>query len=938
MNNTNNESGAVRIQAGDLRRLDHLRDINLTTDTMDFQKLAGEYKSELLDSVLPFWLEHSQDKQYGGYFTCLERDGSVYDTDKFIWLQGREVWLFSMLYNKVAKRPEWLECALQGAEFLKKYGHDGNYNWYFSLTRDGRPLVDPYNIFSYTFATMAFAQLAIASGDAGYAAIAKKTFDRVLEKRSNPKGKWCKAHPGTRPIKDFALPMILCNLSLEIEQLIDKMKEDRGVKFDVDLTAADLKELAEQFKAEYKNQLGSDFPSDPVEQLKLAIEAVFRSWDNPRANVYRRDNDIPYSWGTAVNVMPMVFGNLNNESGTGVAFTRDPATGENKLMGEFLINAQGEDVVAGVRTPMPIAQMEQEFPEAYAEFLKVCETLENHYHDMQDMEFTVENKKLYMLQCRNGKRTAPAALKIACDLVDEGHKTPAEAVAMIDPRNLDTLLHPQFDAAALKAATPLGKGLGASPGAACGKVVFTADDAEAWAERGEKVVLVRLETSPEDITGMKAAQGILTVRGGMTSHAAVVARGMGTCCVSGCGDINMDEENKKFTLAGQTFTEGSEISIDGTTGNIYAGIIPTVDASIAGEFGRVMAWADEFRRLKVRTNADTPADAKKARELGAEGIGLCRTEHMFFDPERIAAFREMICSDTVEERETALNKILPYQQGDFEKLYEALEGCPVTIRFLDPPLHEFVPTEEADIEKLAKAKNKSVEEIKAICESLHEFNPMMGHRGCRLAVTYPEIAKMQTKAVIRAAINVKKAHPDWDIEPEIMIPLVCEIKELKFVKKIVVETADAEIAAANADIKYHVGTMIEIPRAALTADEIATEADFFCFGTNDLTQMTFGFSRDDAGKFLNAYYDNKIFENDPFAKLDQTGVGKLMETAIKLGKPVNPNLHVGICGEHGGDPSSVEFCHKIGLDYVSCSPFRVPIARLAAAQAAIANK
>ena len=722
------------------------------------------------------------------------------------------------------------------------------------------------------------------------------------------------------------------------EQLIDKMKEDRGVKFDVDLTAADLKELAEQFKAEYKNQLGSDFPSDPVEQLKLAIEAVFRSWDNPRANVYRRDNDIPYSWGTAVNVMPMVFGNLNNESGTGVAFTRDPATGENKLMGEFLINAQGEDVVAGVRTPMPIAQMEQEFPEAYAEFLKVCETLENHYHDMQDMEFTVENKKLYMLQCRNGKRTAPAALKIACDLVDEGHKTPAEAVAMIDPRNLDTLLHPQFDAAALKAATPLGKGLGASPGAACGKVVFTADDAEAWAERGEKVVLVRLETSPEDITGMKAAQGILTVRGGMTSHAAVVARGMGTCCVSGCGDINMDEENKKFTLAGQTFTEGSEISIDGTTGNIYAGIIPTVDASIAGEFGRVMAWADEFRRLKVRTNADTPADAKKARELGAEGIGLCRTEHMFFDPERIAAFREMICSDTVEERETALNKILPYQQGDFEKLYEALEGCPVTIRFLDPPLHEFVPTEEADIEKLAKAKNKSVEEIKAICESLHEFNPKMGHRGCRLAVTYPEIAKMQTKAVIRAAINVKKAHPDWDIEPEIMIPLVCEIKELKFVKKIVVETADAEIAAANADIKYHVGTMIEIPRAALTADEIATEADFFCFGTNDLTQMTFGFSRDDAGKFLNAYYDNKIFENDPFAKLDQTGVGKLMETAIKLGKPVNPNLHVGICGEHGGDPSSVEFCHKIGLDYVSCSPFRVPIARLAAAQAAIANR
>ena len=722
------------------------------------------------------------------------------------------------------------------------------------------------------------------------------------------------------------------------EQLIDKMKEDRGVKFDVDLTAADLKELAEQFKAEYKNQLGTDFPSDPVEQLKLAIEAVFRSWDNPRANVYRRDNDIPYSWGTAVNVMPMVFGNLNNESGTGVAFTRDPATGENKLMGEFLINAQGEDVVAGVRTPMPIAQMEQEFPEAYAEFLKVCETLENHYHDMQDMEFTVENKKLYMLQCRNGKRTAPAALKIACDLVDEGHKTPAEAVAMIDPRNLDTLLHPQFDAAALKAATPLGKGLGASPGAACGKVVFTADDAEAWAERGEKVVLVRLETSPEDITGMKAAQGILTVRGGMTSHAAVVARGMGTCCVSGCGDINMDEENKKFTLAGQTFTEGSEISIDGTTGNIYAGIIPTVDASIAGEFGRVMAWADEFRRLKVRTNADTPADAKKARELGAEGIGLCRTEHMFFDPERIAAFREMICSDTEEEREVALDKILPYQQSDFKALYEALEGCPVTICFLDPPLHEFVPTEDADIEKLAKAKNKSVEEIKAICASLHEFNPMMGHRGCRLAVTYPSIAKMQTKAVIRAAIEVQKEHADWTVKPEIMIPLVCEIKELKYVKNIVVETADAEIAAAGVNLEYEVGTMIEIPRAALTADQIASEADFFCFGTNDLTQMTFGFSRDDAGKFLNAYYDNKIFENDPFAKLDQTGVGKLMETAIKLGKPVNPKLHVGICGEHGGDPSSVEFCHKIGLDYVSCSPFRVPIARLAAAQAAIAEQ
>ena len=722
------------------------------------------------------------------------------------------------------------------------------------------------------------------------------------------------------------------------EQLIDKMKEEKGVQYDVELTAADLKTLAEQFKAEYKNQLGSDFPSDPVEQLKLAIEAVFRSWDNPRANVYRRDNDIPYSWGTAVNVMPMVFGNLNNESGTGVAFTRDPATGENKLMGEFLINAQGEDVVAGVRTPMPIAQMEQEFPEAYAEFLKVCETLENHYHDMQDMEFTVENKKLYMLQCRNGKRTAPAALKIACDLVDEGHKTEEEAVLMIDPRNLDTLLHPQFDAAALKAATPLGKGLGASPGAACGKVVFTADDAEKWAERGEKVVLVRLETSPEDITGMKAAQGILTVRGGMTSHAAVVARGMGTCCVSGCGDIAMDEENKTFTLGGQTFVEGSEISIDGTTGNIYGTLIPTVDATIAGEFGRVMAWADKFRTLKVRTNADTPEDAKKARELGAEGIGLCRTEHMFFEESRIAAFREMICSDTVEEREAALEKILPYQQGDFEALYEALEGNPVTIRFLDPPLHEFVPTEEADIEKLAKSQGKSVETIKNIIASLHEFNPMMGHRGCRLAVTYPEIAKMQTKAVIRAAINVQKKHPEWTVKPEIMIPLVCEVKELKFVKNVVVETADAEIAAAGVNLEYEVGTMIEIPRAALTADEIATEADFFCFGTNDLTQMTFGFSRDDAGKFLNAYYDTKIFENDPFAKLDQNGVGKLMETAIKLGKPVNPKLHVGICGEHGGDPSSVEFCHKIGLDFVSCSPFRVPIARLAAAQAAISQK
>ena len=721
------------------------------------------------------------------------------------------------------------------------------------------------------------------------------------------------------------------------EQLIDKMKEEKGVQFDIELTAADLKELASQFKAEYKKQLGEDFPSDPVEQLKLAIEAVFRSWDNPRANVYRRDNDIPYSWGTAVNVMPMVFGNLNNQSGTGVAFTRDPATGENKLMGEFLINAQGEDVVAGVRTPMPIAQMEQEFPEAYAQFLEVCETLENHYHDMQDMEFTVENKKLYMLQCRNGKRTAQAALKIACDLVDEGHKTPAEAVAMIDPRNLDTLLHPQFDAKALKAATPMGKGLGASPGAACGKVVFTAEDAEKWNEMGEKVILVRLETSPEDITGMKAAQGILTVRGGMTSHAAVVARGMGTCCVSGCGDIVMDEENKKFTLAGKEFHEGDYISIDGSTGNIYDGIIETVDAQIAGEFGRIMAWADEFRKLKVRTNADTPADAKKARELGAEGIGLCRTEHMFFEEDRIAAFREMICSDTVEEREAALEKILPYQQGDFEALYEALEGCPVTIRFLDPPLHEFVPTEEADIEKLAKAQNKSVEEIKAIISSLHEFNPMMGHRGLRLAVTYPEIAKMQTKAVIRAAINVSKAHPDWNVAPEIMIPLACDAKELKYVKDIVVATADAEIAAAGVDMKYEVGTMIEIPRAALTAGDIAKEAEFFCFGTNDLTQMTFGFSRDDAGKFLNAYYDKKIFESDPFARLDTTGVGQLMEMAVKNGKATRPSLHCGICGEHGGDPTSVEFCHKIGLDYVSCSPFRVPIARLAAAQAAIAG-
>ncbi|WP_270486997.1 pyruvate, phosphate dikinase [Clostridium fessum] len=722
------------------------------------------------------------------------------------------------------------------------------------------------------------------------------------------------------------------------EQLIDKMKAEKGVHYDIELTAADLKTLAEQFKAEYKKQLGEDFPSDPVVQLKLAIEAVFRSWDNPRANVYRRDNDIPYSWGTAVNVMPMVFGNLNDESGTGVAFTRDPATGEKKLMGEFLKNAQGEDVVAGVRTPMPIAQMEQEFPEAYADFIKVCDVLENHYHDMQDMEFTVENKKLYMLQCRNGKRTAQAALQIACDLVDEGHKTEEEAVAMIDPRNLDTLLHPQFDAAALKAATPLGKGLGASPGAACGKVVFTAEDAEKWAEKGEKVILVRLETSPEDITGMKVAQGILTVRGGMTSHAAVVARGMGTCCVSGCGDIAMDEENKKFTLAGKVFNEGDFISIDGTTGNIYEGEIKTVDATIAGTFGRVMAWADKFRRLKVRTNADTPADAKKARELGAEGIGLCRTEHMFFEEDRIAAFREMICADTVEEREAALDKILPYQQGDFEGLFEALEGNPVTIRFLDPPLHEFVPTEEEDIKKLADAQGKSVEFIKNLIASLHEFNPMMGHRGLRLAVTYPEIAVMQTKAVIRAAINVQKAHADWSVKPEIMIPLACDAKELKYVKDIVVKTADEEIAAAGVDLKYEVGTMIEIPRAALTADDIAKEAEFFCFGTNDLTQMTYGFSRDDAGKFLNAYYDKKIFENDPFAKLDQTGVGKLMEMAIKLGKAERPTLHVGICGEHGGDPSSVEFCHKIGLDYVSCSPFRVPIARLAAAQAAIAEK
>ena len=755
----------------------------------------------------------------------------------------------------------------------------------------------------------------------------------IAEKSGNPRWAWDCYRRFIQMYSDVVMEVG----KKYFEELIDAMKEKKGVKQDVELTAEDLKELANQFKAEYKEKIGADFPDDPKEQLMGAIKAVFRSWDNPRANVYRRDNDIPYSWGTAVNVQSMAFGNMGDDCCTGVAFTRDPATGEKGLFGEFLTNAQGEDVVAGVRTPMHISEMGEKFPEAFEEFNKVCKILEDHYRDMQDMEFTVEHGKLYMLQTRNGKRTAQAALKIACDLVDEGMRTEEEAVAMIDPRNLDTLLHPQFDAAALKAATPAGKGLGASPGAACGRIVFTAEDAEKWDERGEKVVLVRLETSPEDITGMKVAQGILTVRGGMTSHAAVVARGMGTCCVSGCGDIAMDEANKKFTLAGKEYHEGDWISIDGTTGNIYDGQIPTADAKIAGEFGRVMAWADKFRTLKVRTNADTPADAKKARELGAEGIGLCRTEHMFFEEDRIAAFREMICSDTAEEREAALEKILPYQQGDFEKLYEALEGCPVTIRFLDPPLHEFVPTEEADIEKLAEAQGKSVETIKNIIASLHEFNPMMGHRGCRLAVTYPEIAKMQTRAVIRAAINVKKAHADWNVKPEIMIPLVCEEKELKFVKKVVVETADAEIAAAGIDLKYEVGTMIEIPRAALTADAIAKDADFFCFGTNDLTQMTYGFSRDDAGKFLNAYYDKKILENDPFAKLDQTGVGKLMELAIKLGKPVNPNLHVGICGEHGGDPSSVEFCHKIGLDYVSCSPFRVPIARLAAAQAAISE-
>ena len=756
----------------------------------------------------------------------------------------------------------------------------------------------------------------------------------IAEKSNNPRWAWDCYRRFIQMYSDVVMEVG----KKYFEELIDKMKNAKGVTQDVELSAEDLKELAGQFKAEYKAKIGTDFPSDPKEQLMGAIKAVFRSWDNPRANVYRRDNDIPFSWGTAVNVQSMAFGNMGDNCGTGVAFTRDPATGENKLMGEFLTNAQGEDVVAGVRTPMPIEEMAEKFPEAYEEFVKVCDILENRYHDMQDMEFTVEDGKLYMLQCRNGKRTAQAALKIACDLVDEGHKTEQEAVAMIDPRNLDTLLHPQFDAKAIKAATPLGKGLGASPGAACGKVVFTADDAVEWAEKGEKVVLVRLETSPEDITGMKAAQGILTVRGGMTSHAAVVARGMGECCVSGCGDIKMDEANKKFELGGKTFVEGDYISIDGTTGNIYEGIIPTVDAQIAGEFGRIMAWADKYRTLKVRTNADTPADAKKARELGAEGIGLCRTEHMFFEADRIAAFREMICSDTVEEREAALAKIEPMQQADFEALYEALEGNPVTIRFLDPPLHEFVPTEEADIKALADAQGKSVETIKNIISALHEFNPMMGHRGCRLAVTYPEIAAMQTKAVIKAAINVKKNHPDWNVKPEIMIPLVGDVKELKFVKKVVVETADAVIAEAGSDLQYEVGTMIEIPRAALTADEIAANADFFCFGTNDLTQMTYGFSRDDAGKFLNAYYDAKIFESDPFAKLDQDGVGKLMEMAIKLGKPVNPSLHCGICGEHGGDPSSVAFCHKIGLDYVSCSPFRVPIARLAAAQAAISEK
>ena len=762
----------------------------------------------------------------------------------------------------------------------------------------------------------------------------EQVVDVIAKKSNNPRWAWDCYRRFIQMYSDVVMEVG----KKYFEELIDKMKAAKGVTLDVELGADDLKELAHQFKAEYKAKIGADFPNDPKEQLMGAIKAVFRSWDNPRANVYRRDNDIPYSWGTAVNVQSMAFGNMGDDCGTGVAFTRDPATGNKGLFGEFLTNAQGEDVVAGVRTPMHISEMEQKFPEAYKKFVEVCDILEKHYRDMQDMEFTVEHGKLFMLQTRNGKRTAQAALKIACDLVDEGMRTEQEAVLMIDPRNLDTLLHPQFDAKAIKAATPIGKGLGASPGAACGKIVFTAEDAEAWKARGEKVILVRLETSPEDITGMKASQGILTVRGGMTSHAAVVARGMGSCCVSGCSAITMDEANKKFFLGGKEFHEGDYISIDGSTGNIYDGIIPTVDATIAGEFGRVMAWADKYRRLKVRTNADTPTDAKKARELGAEGIGLCRTEHMFFEADRIAAFREMICSDTVEEREEALEKILPLQQGDFEKLYEAMEGDPVTIRFLDPPLHEFVPTEEADIKKLADSKGKTVEEIKAIIESLHEFNPMMGHRGCRLAVTYPEIAKMQTKAVIRAALNTLKKHPDWTIEPEIMIPLIGDIKELKFVKKVVVETSDAEIKAAGSNMKYEVGTMIEIPRAALTADQIASEAEFFCFGTNDLTQMTYGFSRDDAGKFLEAYYEAKIFENDPFAKLDQTGVGLLMEMAIEKGKKVRPSLHCGICGEHGGDPTSVEFCDKIGLDYVSCSPFRVPIARLAAAQAAIKSR
>ena len=755
--------------------------------------------------------------------------------------------------------------------------------------------------------------------------------DVIAKKSNNPRWAWDCYRRFIQMYSDVVMEVG----KKYFEQLIDAMKEKKGVTQDVELDAADLKELAMQFKAEYKAKIGSDFPSDPKEQLIGAIKAVFRSWDNPRANVYRRDNDIPYSWGTAVNVQSMAFGNMGDDCGTGVAFTRDPATGEKKLMGEFLTNAQGEDVVAGVRTPMPIAEMAEKFPEAYDEFVKVCNILEDHYRDMQDMEFTVEHGKLYMLQCRNGKRTASAALKIACDLVDEGMISEQQAVAMIDPRNLDTLLHPQFDPKALKATEPVGKALPASPGAACGKIVFTAEDAKAWAERGEKVVLVRLETSPEDIEGMKAAQGILTVRGGMTSHAAVVARGMGKCCVSGCGAINMDEANKQFTLAGKTYHEGDWLSLDGSTGSIYDGAMPTVDASVGGDFGRIMAWADKFRRLQVRTNADTPHDAAKARELGAQGIGLCRTEHMFFEGDRIAAIREMICSDTKEQREKALAKLLPMQQGDFEGIYEAMEGCPVTIRFLDPPLHEFVPTEERDIELLAKDMNKSVADIKAIIASLHEFNPMMGHRGCRLAVTFPEIAVMQTRAVIRAAINVQKKHPDWNMVPEIMIPLVGEVKELKFVKDVVVKTADEELAAAGVNMKYLVGTMIEIPRAALTADEIAKEAEFFSFGTNDLTQMTFGFSRDDAGKFLPSYYDNKIYESDPFARLDQVGVGKLVKMAAKLGRETRPELHLGICGEHGGDPSSVEFCHKVGLDYVSCSPFRVPIARLAAAQAAI---